>query len=119
MVADFDGDGKRDLAVADPGSNKVNVLLGNGNGTFQAKQRLRRGKLVQGVAMADFNVYGPAGEVKQRTQGNFRWRAAERNNDSERVSGFFSKGGNSSEPWWYSNILSANRRLGIPVGASV
>jgi hypothetical protein len=33
-VADFDGDGNRDLAVANAGSNTVSVLLGDGNGGF-------------------------------------------------------------------------------------
>ena len=35
-VGDFNGDGKADLAVANYNSNNVSVLLGNGNGTFQA-----------------------------------------------------------------------------------
>ena len=35
-VGDFNGDGKADLAVANYTSNNVSVLLGNGNGTFQA-----------------------------------------------------------------------------------
>ena len=35
-VGDFNGDGKLDLAVANEGSNNVSVLLGNGDGTFQA-----------------------------------------------------------------------------------
>jgi hypothetical protein len=33
-VADFNGDGKNDLAVANYGSNNISVLLGNGNGSF-------------------------------------------------------------------------------------
>ena len=33
---DFDGDGKRDLAVANSGGNGVSILRGNGNGTFAA-----------------------------------------------------------------------------------
>jgi hypothetical protein len=35
-VADFDGDGASDVAVANNDSNNVSVLLGNGDGTFQA-----------------------------------------------------------------------------------
>src|SRR5262249_54406651 len=43
-VADFNGDGKLDLAVSNAGSwdgftwtgSSVSILLGNGNGTFQA-----------------------------------------------------------------------------------
>ncbi|HYA23574.1 MAG TPA: VCBS repeat-containing protein, partial [Terriglobales bacterium] len=35
-TADFNGDGKLDLAVSNNGSNNLSVLLGNGNGTFKA-----------------------------------------------------------------------------------
>jgi hypothetical protein len=35
-VGDFNGDNKADLAVADVNDNTVNILLGNGNGTFQS-----------------------------------------------------------------------------------
>ena len=35
-VADFNGDGKLDLAVTTPTSNQLFILLGNGDGTFQA-----------------------------------------------------------------------------------
>src|SRR5947209_8305615 len=34
-VADFNGDGKPDLAAMDQGNNNVSVLLGNGDGAFQ------------------------------------------------------------------------------------
>src|SRR5205085_747446 len=36
VAADFNGDGKTDLAVANAGSSDVSILLGNGDGTFQA-----------------------------------------------------------------------------------
>jgi hypothetical protein len=36
-TADFNGDGKADLASANQNANSVSVLLGNGNGTFQPK----------------------------------------------------------------------------------
>lgn len=36
MAADFNGDGKLDLAVANDATNTVSVLLGNEDGTFQA-----------------------------------------------------------------------------------
>jgi hypothetical protein len=35
-VGDFNGDGLPDLAVANEGSGTVSVLLGNGDGSFQA-----------------------------------------------------------------------------------
>src|SRR5208337_537904 len=35
-VADLNGDGKPDIVVADYGANTVSVLLGKGDGTFQA-----------------------------------------------------------------------------------
>ena len=47
-VADFNSDGKSDLVTADCGSNTASVLLGNGNGTFQAKQILRHRKRALG-----------------------------------------------------------------------
>jgi len=34
-TADFNGDGKLDLVVTEPGSGSVSVMLGNGDGTFQ------------------------------------------------------------------------------------
>jgi hypothetical protein len=39
-VADFNGDGAKDLAVANAGSGTVSVLLGNGDGTFQPPQHI-------------------------------------------------------------------------------
>jgi hypothetical protein len=36
-VADFDGDGDKDLATANVSSNNVNILRNNGNATFAAK----------------------------------------------------------------------------------
>jgi len=36
-VGDFNRDGKLDLAVANNSDNDVSVLLGNGDGTFQAQ----------------------------------------------------------------------------------
>lgn len=36
VAADFNDDGKQDLAVVNSGSNSVSIMLGNGNGTFTA-----------------------------------------------------------------------------------
>lgn len=63
-VGDFNGDGKQDLvvtntnlAVADtPGA--VNVLLGNGNGTFQNQVTYATGNNPLSVAVGDFNGDG-------------------------------------------------------------
>jgi len=62
-VGDFNGDGKPDLAVANwgsmPGSvSNVSVLLGNGDGTFQAAINYTAGTNPQSVAVADFNGDG-------------------------------------------------------------
>jgi hypothetical protein len=69
-VGDFNGDGKLDLAVAGygrtynypygwtPTDETVRVLLGNGDGTFQAPIKYDAGYLPTSVAVADFNGDG-------------------------------------------------------------
>ena len=42
-IGDVNGDGKPDIVVANYISNTVSVLLGNGNGTFQAQQTFATG----------------------------------------------------------------------------
>src|SRR5260370_29041510 len=54
-VGDFNGDGKPDLAVA--GSGTINVLLGNGDGTFPPSSSLARGSAYTGfntLSVGDF-----------------------------------------------------------------
>jgi hypothetical protein len=53
--ADFNGDVKMDLAAQNAGSNTVSVLLGNGDGSFQAKQDFGVGLVPTSVTSADFN----------------------------------------------------------------
>jgi hypothetical protein len=57
-VADFNHDGKMDLAVADAGNNTVTILSGNGNGTFAAQNTLNVSTGPYAVATADFNGDG-------------------------------------------------------------
>jgi uncharacterized protein (DUF2141 family) len=56
-LGDFNGDGKLDLAVANQGSsNRVSILLGNGDGTFQSAVDYPGGSAV--MATGDFNGDG-------------------------------------------------------------
>lgn len=57
-VADLDGDGKADLAVADQGSDSVSVLPGNGDGTFQVPIRHSVGSFPVSVVIHDLNGDG-------------------------------------------------------------
>jgi hypothetical protein len=54
-TADVNGDGKPDLAVANGGSYNVSVLLGNGNGTFQAAVNYPVGSSPRSVTTGDVN----------------------------------------------------------------
>ena len=59
-LGDFNGDGKLDLAVAGQfgGSSEVDILLGNGDGTFQLGASYPIGASPQSVAVADFRGIG-------------------------------------------------------------
>jgi hypothetical protein len=58
-TADFNGDGMLDLAVTNRNSAKVSILLGNGDGTFQAPQSSPAGLFPAGLSVAaDFNGDG-------------------------------------------------------------
>jgi hypothetical protein len=58
LVADVNGDGKLDLVTANPGSNTVSVLLGDGDGTFQPARNFAAGTTPASLAAADFNGDG-------------------------------------------------------------
>jgi hypothetical protein len=65
-LGDFDNDGRQDVATADPNTDVLSVVLGNGDGTFQPAQTLApgapvcQGCLVQprAIKVADFNGDG-------------------------------------------------------------
>jgi hypothetical protein len=57
-IGDFNRNGRLDLAVANTGSNTVAVLLGNGDGTFQAPVTLGVGVSPSSVTAGDFNGDG-------------------------------------------------------------
>lgn len=57
-VGDFNGDGHPDLAIAYYSSATVQVLLGNGDGTFTAGETLSTGSGPAFVVVSDFNGDG-------------------------------------------------------------
>ena len=69
-MADFNGDGKSDLVTANDNDNTASVLLGNGNGTFQAKQAFCTGGHPHAVAVSDFNGDGKSDLVTADTGSN-------------------------------------------------
>lgn len=73
IVADFNLDGKLDVAVSDfgaeGGQQGVEILLGNGDGTFKPATRYYAGDQPTQLAVADFNKDGkPDIAVTNRTQ---------------------------------------------------
>ncbi|MEI8017239.1 MAG: FG-GAP-like repeat-containing protein, partial [Schlesneria sp.] len=57
-LTDVNGDGKPDLVVANFNSNSVSIMLGNGNGTFQAQQTFATGSNPVSVASGDVDGDG-------------------------------------------------------------
>lgn len=55
VVADFNGDGKADLAIANSGDNTVTILLNAGNGTFMQLASPSTGSSPSSIAVGDFN----------------------------------------------------------------
>ena len=57
-TADFNGDGRLDLAAVNHSSNTVSVLLANADGTFQGAQTSVTGAGPRSLAVGDFNDDG-------------------------------------------------------------
>jgi hypothetical protein len=57
-VGDFNGDGALDLVVANSASASVSILLGNGDGSFQAPLIFAAGDTPRSVAVGDFDGDG-------------------------------------------------------------
>jgi len=57
-VGDFNGDGELDLAVANSGAGTISILLGKGDGTFEAPVNYSAGSQPSGVTAADLNGDG-------------------------------------------------------------
>ncbi|MBE3037310.1 MAG: VCBS repeat-containing protein, partial [Chloroflexi bacterium] len=69
-AADFNGDGKIDLATANRDSHTVSVLLGDGLGGFGAKTDFATGSYISSVTAADFNGDGKIDLATANTGSN-------------------------------------------------
>jgi hypothetical protein len=58
IVADFNGDGKLDLAVVNLGDSTVSILLGSGDGTFQPRMNYPTDANPNSLTTGDFNHDG-------------------------------------------------------------
>ncbi len=58
LVADFNGDGKLDVAATDSSANVLYILLGNGDGTFGPPSTIMVGSGPDAIVAGDFNNDG-------------------------------------------------------------
>ena len=104
-IADLNGDGKADLAVANISSGSVAVAFGNGNGTFQAPTFYTTGNSSSSVAAGDLNGDGKP-DLVVANLGNI----AAGGTDSGNVSILLAKGGGTFQ-------AAANITAGVQPGA--
>lgn len=67
-VADFNNDGKPDLAISS-GTNSITILLGNGDGTFTSAGTVSTGTGPAAIVVGDFNRDGNADLAVANTAG--------------------------------------------------
>src|SRR5260370_651859 len=70
VAADVNGDGIPDLVTANIGAETGSVLVGNGDGSFQAEQDYATGAAARSVAAADVNGDGIPALVTANTGSN-------------------------------------------------
>ena len=69
-VADFNGDGKSDIASASQQTNKISIMLGDGTGNFGAITNFNTGNGPSSLAVGDFNADGKADLVTTNNISN-------------------------------------------------
>lgn len=69
-AGDVNGDGKIDLVIGSNNNTALNVLIGNGDGTFQANQTFIIGNSPTSVAIGEFNGDGAPDLVFSNGKGN-------------------------------------------------
>ncbi len=70
VVADLNGDGHVDIVAANTGGDTLGVLLGNGDGTFQAVKEIQVTSAPVTVVVADFNGDGKTDLAVPNNQGD-------------------------------------------------
>jgi hypothetical protein len=78
LADDFNGDGKIDIAVitnseTDPPTGEINILLGNGDGTFQTPVVLAADTGISGLVAGDFTGKGHMDLVATARKTNGDW----------------------------------------------
>src|SRR5205814_2230783 len=115
---DFNGDGKLDVVTAIPNGNSVSVLLGNGNGTFQAPQTFAAGASVGTVLVGDFNGDGKLDLVTGNGAGNSVSVLLGNGNGSYQSAPNFDIGTIVGYPALAVGDLNADSKLDLTIGSS-